>query len=644
MLKLEKETQDILICPLYSQLPKEEQMIAIEKSDKRKIILATNIIESSITIDNLLYGICIPYHKIQKMTDDGYSSLELMECSKSNIIQRHGRIGRGIDIPGFTKVLMTRKNYNNLKEFQSKEIDENPLYYSILKFYASNFYTKYNISIYAFFHGINTNRINEDIKYLINYNLLIKSGTQYKLTEIGKYIVYLATSIPNGYVMYHAINSIPKKFWFSLCVILATQDVKFNPFYIPRDKRDDQTYIESFTKWNKKDDMDTLFGLLNEYQTKYYLRTEQGWIRNNNLYQQFFHDIWNSAKRLFTSMVNLSLEMMKNSQNIIHDNNNEDNNNDYEKVYPYHMIKNMMSELFLKHMPNKVFVHNGTQYITKKEYDDIISKKNQIIKSYYNYNITKIKNNIKFVIDSTNKDYLIKELTDILNTFDSVVDKDNNIDELNLQILLNKATEIHKSILTEYIKKMNTDLTQLLTNSNISFDEIKNEAIRMAIFAQNIDFIKNGGSYYNGTTDPNEFDINKENSPEAQNEKKSITIIKESISDIIGREPSNRFSISKDIKYINDNSIPFMLIALNVFMTNTSSCSKFGYLSYIIIPDNLEYEQIKWQHINKQLLDINKKFIPETNFDSNYNIDSELDFNDSNSDTYSNSDYTDDDY
>lgn len=49
----------IKVCPLYSQLPQHQQLLALKPSDPgfRKIVLATNIAETSLTISGIKFVI-----------------------------------------------------------------------------------------------------------------------------------------------------------------------------------------------------------------------------------------------------------------------------------------------------------------------------------------------------------------------------------------------------------------------------------------------------------------------------------------------------------------------------------------------------------------------------------------------------------
>lgn len=46
---------ELVVVPLYANLPNHMQMRAFEKSEGRKVILATNIAETSVTINGIRY-------------------------------------------------------------------------------------------------------------------------------------------------------------------------------------------------------------------------------------------------------------------------------------------------------------------------------------------------------------------------------------------------------------------------------------------------------------------------------------------------------------------------------------------------------------------------------------------------------------
>ncbi len=88
-------SKDILVLALYSSLPKKEQDKAIAKSSKRKIILSTNIAQTSLTIDGVKVVIDSGMEKQSRYNySNAMDHLELTFISKDSAVQRAGRAGR----------------------------------------------------------------------------------------------------------------------------------------------------------------------------------------------------------------------------------------------------------------------------------------------------------------------------------------------------------------------------------------------------------------------------------------------------------------------------------------------------------------------------------------------------------------------
>ncbi|KAI4457226.1 atp-dependent rna helicase [Holotrichia oblita] len=90
--------QDYLILPLHSQMPTVDQRQIFEPPPpgiKRKIILSTNIAETSITIDDVVYVIDCGKHKMKKYCPETNNQTLLSEwVTLANAKQRKGRAGR----------------------------------------------------------------------------------------------------------------------------------------------------------------------------------------------------------------------------------------------------------------------------------------------------------------------------------------------------------------------------------------------------------------------------------------------------------------------------------------------------------------------------------------------------------------------
>ncbi|XP_058818074.1 ATP-dependent DNA/RNA helicase DHX36 [Topomyia yanbarensis] len=110
-----------LIYPLHSKVPQLDQKAVFSRptSGTRKIILATNIAETSITIDDVVYVINTGKHKIN-MYENGIASLRDEWISLSNEIQRKGRAGRVK--PGISYHLYSRARRSVLLQNTPPEI------------------------------------------------------------------------------------------------------------------------------------------------------------------------------------------------------------------------------------------------------------------------------------------------------------------------------------------------------------------------------------------------------------------------------------------------------------------------------------------------------------------------------------------
>lgn len=87
----------VLICLLYAALPPEAQLAAFaEKPEgcRRKIILATNIAETSVTLPAIRYVVDTGKHKLRQILATGMDSLTVESVSQAQAAQRAGRAGR----------------------------------------------------------------------------------------------------------------------------------------------------------------------------------------------------------------------------------------------------------------------------------------------------------------------------------------------------------------------------------------------------------------------------------------------------------------------------------------------------------------------------------------------------------------------
>jgi len=87
----------LLVLPMYSQLPADLQTRIFERADEgvRKCIVSTNIAETSLTVDGIVYVIDSGFCKLKVYNPKiGMDALQVTPVSQANANQRKGRAGR----------------------------------------------------------------------------------------------------------------------------------------------------------------------------------------------------------------------------------------------------------------------------------------------------------------------------------------------------------------------------------------------------------------------------------------------------------------------------------------------------------------------------------------------------------------------
>lgn len=122
---LKQTLKGVMIHPLYGQLPPNKQFAAImpNREGKRKVVLATNIAETSLTIEGIKIVIDSGFERIARFNPKtALSRLETVKISKESADQRKGRAGRLS--AGTCYRMWTKATHASMDESGTPEIEQ----------------------------------------------------------------------------------------------------------------------------------------------------------------------------------------------------------------------------------------------------------------------------------------------------------------------------------------------------------------------------------------------------------------------------------------------------------------------------------------------------------------------------------------
>lgn len=86
---------DLLVAPLHGSLPPQEQDAVLSPADRRRVVLATNVAETSVTIEGIEGVVDSGWARVMRFDPaSGLDRLELARISRASAAQRTGRAGR----------------------------------------------------------------------------------------------------------------------------------------------------------------------------------------------------------------------------------------------------------------------------------------------------------------------------------------------------------------------------------------------------------------------------------------------------------------------------------------------------------------------------------------------------------------------
>ncbi len=129
------ERAGLLVLPLYGDLPTDEQDRAVAPAGRRKLILSTNVAESSVTIDGVTTVIDSGLARMASYSPwSGLPTLRVARISKASAVQRAGRAAR--TAPGRVIRLYPEEEFQRRSQHDTPEIGRRELSQTCLELHC----------------------------------------------------------------------------------------------------------------------------------------------------------------------------------------------------------------------------------------------------------------------------------------------------------------------------------------------------------------------------------------------------------------------------------------------------------------------------------------------------------------------------
>jgi HrpA-like RNA helicase len=234
----EELKEDALVLPAYSTLHGDElRLIYTPSSERRKIVVATNIAESSITIDGLVLVIDTMLYKEAVPSASDATRLDVRPITKDSAKQRSGRVGR--TCPGECYRIISETAYEDLDDHRVPDIERLPLHNLVMEFLHAGVDPATSI------RGICPLRVENSIELLKMLGMLQEKKGRLDVTPCGSFAPTVPLGVRNAAFLWNWIQA--KNPIYPGVVIASLIDSHSAGYlHIPRKRRDmgDGEYTE----------------------------------------------------------------------------------------------------------------------------------------------------------------------------------------------------------------------------------------------------------------------------------------------------------------------------------------------------------------------------------------------------------------
>lgn len=198
--------KNLALMPLHGELAREDQERALAPSSETKVILATNVAETSLTIDGVTTVVDSGLHRVASHSWwSGVPALRTRPISRASAIQRAGRAGR--TSPGRCIRLYSRGDFDTRPAFDSPEIQRADLTQSILELQALE---KEDFSRFTWFESPPATSLGAAQTLLYRLGATTSADSTSRLTSVGARMIRIPTHPRLARILIEAVKSGPQ--------------------------------------------------------------------------------------------------------------------------------------------------------------------------------------------------------------------------------------------------------------------------------------------------------------------------------------------------------------------------------------------------------------------------------------------------
>ncbi len=191
--------QGVEVLPLYARLPAKEQARLFKASSRTRIILSTNVAETSLTLLDIDYVVDTGYARISHYHPSRrVNALPIERISQAAANQRMGRCGRVKN--GVCVRLFSEEEFSQMNEYTAPEIKRTSLAGVVLSLSARKLG---DVAKFPFIDPPERRQINAAKQELQNLGAIDKEG---KLSVIGKQLARMPVDPRIGRILWAAAN------------------------------------------------------------------------------------------------------------------------------------------------------------------------------------------------------------------------------------------------------------------------------------------------------------------------------------------------------------------------------------------------------------------------------------------------------